>query len=329
MSLRCFTPGGVGSGGGARSLLALCSHLLRRAKPQQEQANALGLKHTTPRACAYWTQTDARGSFASWERLSQGANACAASSSSSGGAREFASLSPGSSRAFSRALHHHALAPDSRLVRAGGSSAGLRCYSAESGDGEGGKSGSLFDKLSNIGRSEESKEVSPASPGGGGYDDPRVYKLNEGEHVQITKPQDFAKCVLRQAPIGPRKLKRVCNMLRGMSVEEALLQCRLSVKKGAKLCEQAILSARANAVHNHALDGKKLYVDQIFSTKGQYRKRVDFVAKGRSVIKKKYFSHLTVILKEGKPQKVKIQLGPSAMERRARRMTKWAPALSE
>ena len=155
---------------------------------------------------------------------------------------------------------------------------------------------------------------------GGGDGDPRVYRLNEGDHVQITKPQDYAKSVLRQAPIGPRKLKKVCNMLRGMSVEEALLQCRLTVKKGAKLCEQVILSAKANAVHNHDLDAGKLYVDQIFSTKGKYRKRVDFVAKGRSVIKKKYFSHLTVILREGKPLKEKIKLHPSAMQRRARRM---------
>ena len=94
------------------------------------------------------------------------------------------------------------------------------------------------------------------------------------------------------------------------------------MKKGAKLCEQAILSARANAGHNHDLDDTKLYVDQIYSTKGKYRKRVDYVAKGRSVIKKKYYSHLTVILKEGRPLKTKIKLRPSALERRTKRMLK-------
>ncbi|WZN59378.1 ribosomal protein L22 [Chloropicon roscoffensis] len=185
-----------------------------------------------------------------------------------------------------------------------------RSYADEGG------SGSLFDKLSGGGGEK------PRPDSGEGSSDPRVYKLNDGDHVQITKPQDHAKCVHRQAPIGPRKLKKVCNMLRGMSVEEALLQCRLSVKKAAKLCEKVILSARANASHNHELAGKDLYVHEIFATKGRYRKRVDYVAKGRAVIKKKYFSHLTVVLREGKPLKEKIRLQPSALQRRERRIAK-------
>lgn len=79
-----------------------------------------------------------------------------------------------------------------------------------------------------------------------------------------------------------------------MSVEEALLQCRMSVKKAGKIVEKAVLSVRSNASHNHGLDQSKLYLAQIYAGKGRYRKTVDQKAKGRSVLKKKYYSHLTV-----------------------------------
>ena len=107
-----------------------------------------------------------------------------------------------------------------------------------------------------------------------------------------------------------------------MSVEEALLQCRMSVKKAGKIVEKAVLSVRSNASHNHGMDQSKLYLAQIYAGKGRYRKTVDQRAKGRSVLKKKYYSHLTVIVKEGKPLRSKIKLLPSAMQRRERRMTK-------
>ena len=114
-----------------------------------------------------------------------------------------------------------------------------------------------------------------------------------------------------------------------MSVEEALLQCRMSIKKSAKIVEKAILSVKANASHNHGLDQNRLYIAQIFAGKGRYQKKIDQKAKGRSVIKKKYYSHLTVIVKEGEPLRKKIKLFPSTLERRLRRMSKTSPPLGD
>jgi len=184
-----------------------------------------------------------------------------------------------------------------------------RCYS------------SLFDKLTGRDKDKGGEDGGSEVPEGS-----EALKVNDGSHVQIIKPQDFAQCNLRQAPIGPRKMKKFCDMVRGMSVEEALLQCRMSIKKSAKIVEKALLSVRANAVHNHGLDVKKLYLHEIYATKGRYRKKLDMKAKGKGVIKKKYFSHLTVIVKEGQAMRKKIKLIPGTLERRARRMAKTTQA---
>ena len=73
---------------------------------------------------------------------------------------------------------------------------------------------SLFDKLAGRDGGKK-KEASSSSSDQTVPKNAEVFKANkEGEHVQIQKPQDFAKCVLRQAPIGPKKLKKFCDMVR-------------------------------------------------------------------------------------------------------------------
>ena len=52
----------------------------------------------------------------------------------------------------------------------------------------------------------------------------------------------------------------VAALVRGMRVEDALLQLQVTVKRAAKTVYQVIHSARANAVHNHGLDADRLLV---------------------------------------------------------------------
>jgi ribosomal protein L22 len=132
-----------------------------------------------------------------------------------------------------------------------------------------------------------------------------------------TAGEKCARAVLRGAHIGPRKLNMFAALLRGLHVEDALIQCKVHHKKAARMCEKLLMSAKANAVTNHGLDGSKLKVKEAWVGKGQYLRRISIHGRGRSGIMHKYRSHLTVILKEEEtPRRTKIV--PMLQER-----TKW------
>lgn len=126
-----------------------------------------------------------------------------------------------------------------------------------------------------------------------------------------------AMAVLRGARIGPRKLNHFVDVLRGLHVEDALIQCRVHHKKAARMCEKLLESAKANAVTNHGLDGENLKVDQAWVGKGQYLRRVSIHGRGRSGVMHKTRSHLTIVLKE-EPTPRKTRVIPMVQER-----TKW------
>lgn len=113
-----------------------------------------------------------------------------------------------------------------------------------------------------------------------------------------TKTSLYAKAILRGVQIGPRKLNLFAKVIRGLHIEDALIQCEVHPKKAARICKDVILSAKANAIHNHGLDASKLKVDQAWVGKGRYIKRTSIHGRGRSGIRHKYYSHLTVVLKE-------------------------------
>lgn len=126
-----------------------------------------------------------------------------------------------------------------------------------------------------------------------------------------------ARAVLRGARIGPRKLNQFVDVLRGLHIEDALIQCRVHHKKAARMCEKLLESAKANAVTNHGLDGANLKVDEAWVGKGQYLRRVSIHGRGRSGVMHKTRSHLTIVLKEeATPRKTKVI--PMLQER-----TKW------
>ncbi|KAK8921094.1 hypothetical protein KSP39_PZI020424 [Platanthera zijinensis] len=66
--------------------------------------------------------------------------------------------------------------------------------------------------------------------------------------------------------LSPKKVNLVAKLVRGMRVEDALLQLQVLVKRAAKTVYEVIHSARANASHNHGLDPDKLIVGKHAST---------------------------------------------------------------
>uniref|UniRef100_A0A1D1Z3I2 Large ribosomal subunit protein uL22c n=1 Tax=Anthurium amnicola TaxID=1678845 RepID=A0A1D1Z3I2_9ARAE len=101
---------------------------------------------------------------------------------------------------------------------------------------------------------------------------------------------------------SPKKVNLVAKLVRGMRVEDALLQLQVTVKRAAKTVYQVIHSARANAAHNHGLDPDRLIVAEAFVGKGLFLKRVSYHAKGRSGIMVRPHCRVTVVVREITPE---------------------------
>lgn len=128
-----------------------------------------------------------------------------------------------------------------------------------------------------------------------------------------------AHATLRGARISPRKLNQFVDVIRNQHIEDALIQCQIHPKKAARMTGKLLESARANAIHNHGLDGNNLKVDQAWVGKGQYLRRVSIHGRGRSGVMHKNRAHLTVVLKEEAGVARRTQVIKPVWERRADR----------
>ncbi|KAJ8754521.1 hypothetical protein K2173_005682 [Erythroxylum novogranatense] len=142
---------------------------------------------------------------------------------------------------------------------------------------------------------EETPVRSPLTP---------VLALNTGkpeETKAVSKPSKV-QAILKGIKQSPKKINLVAALVRGMRVEDALLQLQVTVKRASKTVYQVIHSARANATHNHGLDPDRLLVAEAFVGKGFFQKRVSYHSKGRHGIKVRPECRLTVVLRETTPE---------------------------
>ncbi|KAK6126521.1 hypothetical protein DH2020_039755 [Rehmannia glutinosa] len=141
----------------------------------------------------------------------------------------------------------------------------------------------------------------------------------------ISKPEKV-QAILKGIKQSPKKVNLVAALVRGMRVEDALLQLQVTVKRAAKTVYQVIHSARANATHNHGLDPDRLLVGkyifafvavclfplfsfishfsvaEAFVGKGLFKKRISYHAKGKCGIKVRAECRLTVVIREITPE---------------------------
>jgi large subunit ribosomal protein L22 len=118
----------------------------------------------------------------------------------------------------------------------------------------------------------------------------------------------MALCKARNLKISPQKLNDFCKIIRGLRLDEAIMQCGVSPKKAARLVRMGLRSAKANAVNNHGLDGEKLSVYEAIVGKGTHLKRIKIHGRGRSGKMSRYRSHLTVKLQEKEvPRKMHVK----------------------
>lgn len=115
---------------------------------------------------------------------------------------------------------------------------------------------------------------------------PRALKDNE------------AKAVARNLRVSPQKLNLVAQLIRGKKVASALADLEFSQKRIARDVRKCLESAIANAENNHELDVDDLVVAEAFVGKGLVMKRFHARARGRAGRVEKFFSHITIVVRE-------------------------------
>ncbi|GIV81009.1 MAG: 50S ribosomal protein L22 [Anaerolineae bacterium] len=106
------------------------------------------------------------------------------------------------------------------------------------------------------------------------------------------------RATARYLPISPRKMRLVCDQVRGMDADQALTVLRFMPQKGARFVSKLIESAIANAETNFELNRRDLYVSYLVANEGPRLKRMKAGARGRYKPRLKRMSHLVVVLTE-------------------------------
>ena len=109
-----------------------------------------------------------------------------------------------------------------------------------------------------------------------------------------------AKAITRSIRISPNKLNIVASSIRGMKVDKALAELTFSRKRISGAIKKTLESAIANAENNHDLDINDLVVAEAFVGKNIVMKRWTPRARGRMGRIEKYFSELTIVVREMK-----------------------------
>ena len=127
-----------------------------------------------------------------------------------------------------------------------------------------------------------------------------------------------ASAKARFVRVSASKARRVIDLVRGKSVEEALDILRWAPQAASEPVAKVIASAAANAQNNEGLDPTTLVVATVFADEGPTAKRIRPRAQGRAYRIRKRTSHITVVV-ESRPAKDNGSKGASAGAARARR----------
>ena len=107
-----------------------------------------------------------------------------------------------------------------------------------------------------------------------------------------------ARAQLNYCRIAPRKVKILCDLIRGKDVNTATAILMQTPKAGCEPMIKLLKSASANAENNHNMDPEKLYVSETYANPGPILKRIRPRAQGRAFRINKRTSHITIVVKE-------------------------------
>lgn len=110
----------------------------------------------------------------------------------------------------------------------------------------------------------------------------------------------------------PRKVGLVAGLVRGRTVQDALIILDHAPKRAALPVRKVIASASANATNNHGLDGKSLKITTLSVTAGPRLKRFKPASRGRALPFQKRTSH--ILVEVSGVEKPKKKPAPKAVE---------------
>lgn len=107
-----------------------------------------------------------------------------------------------------------------------------------------------------------------------------------------------ASATFKYIRVGPRKLRRIVDQVRGQEVQKALDLLKFDRKPAARDVSKLIRSALANADQKGGFKLDALYIKKIQVDQGPILKRWIPRARGSASSIHKKMSHITVVLEE-------------------------------
>ena len=115
--------------------------------------------------------------------------------------------------------------------------------------------------------------------------------------------------------LSPRKVNVVAALVRGRTVADAVVILENTPRRAALAIKQAVVSAKANAQHNHNFKPDSLFITEITVTPGSRLKRYRPAARGRALRFQRKTSHIKVIV-DGEKRVVKKKIEDRAEEKK-------------
>jgi large subunit ribosomal protein L22 len=109
-----------------------------------------------------------------------------------------------------------------------------------------------------------------------------------------------AKAEAKWVRMGPRKLRRIVNELRGKPAQEALVYLKFLPQRGARILLKTIQSAVANAKNNFKMKEDRLWISKAYINEAPMYKRMQPRSRGRGFPIKKRNSHVMIVVEEAK-----------------------------
>lgn len=97
----------------------------------------------------------------------------------------------------------------------------------------------------------------------------------------------------------PRKIRQVADVVRGMSVEQAIAQLSVIQRKSSLVLLKMIRQGLADATHNHGWSVSDIVLDSIVVEGGPVYKRFNAVSRGRAHSIQKKTSHVKMKFSNG------------------------------
>ena len=107
-----------------------------------------------------------------------------------------------------------------------------------------------------------------------------------------------ARAQAKYVRISPRKVKIVCDLIRGKDTGTATAILMQTPKAASEIMLKLLKSAVSNAENNHEMDPDNLYISETYADPGPIMKRFMPRAQGRAYRINKRMSHITIVVKE-------------------------------